>query len=850
MKSLLYLSFLLLFAFHVNAQVGIGTTSPNASSMLDITSTNSGLLIPRIKLLNSTDVFTILTPAPSLLVYNEGGVGFLNPPGYYYWNGVVWLQLATAAAANEWKLTGNAGTTAGTNFIGTTDVQDFVIKTSAVVSTPLERMRVTTAGNVGINAPAPTATALLTINPNTNVIRSGIDMTMTNAASTATGLNITAGNAFVNGISVSNSTASSSGSVYGIGSVLSATNIVSGYNAYRIDGGGTAANAKSYGIYGMSGTNALYNETNASTWAAFLRGRTVISSESSPTSPLGTDLEVRNTTLGAAAPATVSLRQTTSLPTIGNVLANLNFGDNYVTTPQAQIQVRRDAAAGSAADMPTEMTFSTTPDTSGLLTERMRITSAGKVGIGVTAIPKGALEIDSSNDGLVIPRVALLFGANLPQPLAGPTTSEIIYNTATVGAGVNAVTPGFYYWNGASWVRFATGASTGWLTTGNTGIIDGTNFIGTAAATDIDVAFRRNNLASGKISSTSTSLGLNALTSGATSNGTAFGVNALAANTTGANNTAIGTGALAANTASANNTAVGFNALAVNTPSTDSGALNTAVGSGALASLNGGHDNTAVGYNALTACGGLSLYNTAVGSNALKNISAQASRDNVAVGYNALGSTGVTITNSVAVGSNALVSANDNTTRNTAIGNFAGSNITSGNDNVAVGANAQPSAGGTNQIIIGSGVVAGAYQIVLGGTGAAGAAYVHAPSWTTSSDRRLKSDIKDSPLGLDFIKTIRPVSYFRNDDVNKKTEYGFIAQELDLALKNAGSTNNGIVSITPNGMFGVRYNDFLPITVKAVQEQQVEIESLKKANEELMKTNAAILKRLEALENR
>ncbi len=472
----------------------------------------------------------------------------------------------------------------------------------------------------------------------------------------------------------------------------------------------------------------------------------------------------------------------------------------------------------------------------------------GQVGIGTT-LPDAALDVFSANDGFLVPRIRLLIGANSSLPLAAPTNSEIIYNTATI-AGVNAVTPGFYFWNATRWERFVTGATTGWLTTGNTGIIDGTNFIGTAAATNVDVAFRRNNLASGKIAATSTSFGLNSLTLGATSNGTAFGLNALAANT-GSNNTAFGTGALAANTTSANNTAVGFNTLAINTPNADTGAQNTAVGSGALASLNGGNNNTAVGFNALTACSGLSLFNTAVGSNALKNISAQASRDNVAVGYNALGSTGVTITNSVAVGSNALLNANDNTTRNTAIGNAAGSNITSGNDNVVIGANAQVVATTGNQIAIGSAANAtGTYQIVIGGGAAVSGAFINAPSWSTSSDRRLKSDIKDSPLGLDFLKTLHPVSYFRNDDVNKKTEYGFIAQELEIALNNAGSTNSGILGKTSNGMFAVRYNDFLPITVKAVQEQQVQIEELKKANAELLKMNTAILKRLEALEKK
>ena len=121
---------------------------------------------------------------------------------------------------------------------------------------------------------------------------------------------------------------------------------------------------------------------------------------------------------------------------------------------------------------------------------------------------------------------------------------------------------------------------------------------------------------------------------------------------------------------------------------------------------------------------------------------------------------------------------------------------------------------------------------------------------TITPDKRFKTKTENSPLGLDFIKTLRPVSYIRKNDESKKTEYGFIAQEVETALKKAGDTNNGIISINDNGMYGVRYNDFISITVKAVQEQQELIEELQKTNAELMKTNAAILKRLEKLEKK
>ena len=124
MKLKIYITILLLSVISASyAQVGIGTTSPNTSSMLDITSTNSGLLIPRIALTSTSDITTIASPATSLLVYNSG----FAPNGYYYWNGSLWVQLSTGVNS-DWSLTGNTGTSSATNFLGTTDDVDIVFK--------------------------------------------------------------------------------------------------------------------------------------------------------------------------------------------------------------------------------------------------------------------------------------------------------------------------------------------------------------------------------------------------------------------------------------------------------------------------------------------------------------------------------------------------------------------------------------------------------------------------------------------------------------------------------------------------------------------------------------------------
>jgi hypothetical protein len=103
------------------AQVGVGTTSPLASSALDVTATNKGLLVPRVALTGSTDTATITLPATSLLVYNTATAG-TSPnnvtPGYYYYTGTQWERLTnggansvgafTSATANGATITGGA----------------------------------------------------------------------------------------------------------------------------------------------------------------------------------------------------------------------------------------------------------------------------------------------------------------------------------------------------------------------------------------------------------------------------------------------------------------------------------------------------------------------------------------------------------------------------------------------------------------------------------------------------------------------------------------------------------------------------------------------------------------------
>lgn len=132
MKNVLLLLALALTINISNAQVAIGTISPNPSSLLDLTSSNRGLLIPRIALKSSTDIITIPSPATSLLVYNTAIATDITP-GFYYWD-QKWVALrsgvttsgATSGAAPGWTQSGNTAT--DSDYIGTNNYFPLIFK--------------------------------------------------------------------------------------------------------------------------------------------------------------------------------------------------------------------------------------------------------------------------------------------------------------------------------------------------------------------------------------------------------------------------------------------------------------------------------------------------------------------------------------------------------------------------------------------------------------------------------------------------------------------------------------------------------------------------------------------------
>ncbi len=82
-------------------------------------------------------------------------------------------------------------------------------------------------------------------------------------------------------------------------------------------------------------------------------------------------------------------------------------------------------------------------------------TFAQNVGInssGTSPDASSGLDVNFTDKGVLIPRVALT-ATNAAGPITSPTTSLLVYNTATAGTKPRNVYPGFYYWDGNGWAR-------------------------------------------------------------------------------------------------------------------------------------------------------------------------------------------------------------------------------------------------------------------------------------------------------------------------------------------------------------------------------------------------------------
>lgn len=377
-----------------------------------------------------------------------------------------------------------------------------------------------------------------------------------------------------------------------------------------------------------------------------------------------------------------------------------------------------------------------------------------------------ALDITSYNKGLLIPRVALLSlydRVTIPDP----AHSMLVFTMQDIG---DFLGPGYYWWNKQTgiWKRLIdmdASAGSDWGLAGNAGTNPGLQFIGTTD--DVDLVFKRNRLPAGLLN--------------ASNSNTSFGVNSYAGSST--------TGVF--------NTAIGFKSLYGLGTTSATGKHNTALGAYALANTTNAIANVAVGASTMLN-NRTGSYNVAIGNLALR---ANESHYNVAVGdqsqhENTQGN------GNTSLGAHALY-ANEIGVNNTAIGYVAGPKKKNLSNTLALGYAALVTE--SNMVRLGN------YDI--------NRIDMQVPINITS-DRRVKEQITDLDLGIDFLNMLRPVAYKRKDAEQQKKEWGLIAQELQQTLQEINCSDAGIVQEdgTPDQMLSVRYTDLIAPMIKAIQE--------------------------------
>jgi len=295
MKTIITLV-LLLALTTIYAQVGIGTTTPDGSSILDIESTDKGILVPRM---TQTQRNLIGTPANGLLIYQTD-----NEPGFYYWDDIAtaWYSVGGTNNGNTLDLAYDEGG-AGAGRTITAD-------NGAVSIEGNSGFQVTGTYNTGATLALSGAGTRLFFNPRKGAFRVGtIDGTQWNLVnlgnfSVALGYNTIASG--VGSTAIGNESIATANSAVALG----ASNTASGGNSIAFGSSNIASgsNTTAYGFLNTaSGYGSVafgYQNTSHSSFETvlgkFATNYTPIESTSTITNPLDRVLVVGNGTSNAA----------------------------------------------------------------------------------------------------------------------------------------------------------------------------------------------------------------------------------------------------------------------------------------------------------------------------------------------------------------------------------------------------------------------------------------------------------------------------------------------------------------------------------------------------------------------
>jgi hypothetical protein len=490
------LRIILVFVFTVNllaAQTGIGTTTPDASAKLDVSSTNKGFLPPRVTLTSETDNTTIPSPATGLLVYNTGNNSGLVA-GYYYWNGTSWATIATASgySVGSSYMRGSRSAAQTTNLTTTSRVAF-----TQVDNTSGQEISLNT-GTGQITLAAGRTYRLMAQVPNMsggtrpafawyNETTSSWIGSQSSVYSTSDPASYIAFGSVSDAIITANSTTVVSYRIYS-GSSLGSLggnadfNLLGSYPWFDIQviSGNSAVNGQTvdYVMASLSANQSISAVGNVQFNSIQGAGITLNNGgfNLSANKTYKLEASVGGSSTGYIYYAWVDASNTIiSGGSIGSVMkAGSAYSDGpqdkavafYTPTTNTTVYLRVLTVSGTSV----AYTPSATPAFSSTWATISQIGSSaivnpwvlsgndvynvtGEVGIG-TATPNASalLDLTSTNKGFLPPRVALT-SVNAASPISSPATGLLIYNTASTGTYPNQVTPGYYYWNGTLWTR-------------------------------------------------------------------------------------------------------------------------------------------------------------------------------------------------------------------------------------------------------------------------------------------------------------------------------------------------------------------------------------------------------------
>lgn len=159
--------------------VGIGTKTPNASAVLDISSANKGVLFPNVALVSISDATTVLNPATGLVLYNMG-TGGLAPEGLYVNVGTPalpnWSKVTTreVTANNGVSINPSNNIQLGGNLVNATTVDkngnDFSISGNGNFAVSGGTVNLNTNSNFPVNIATGTATSNVNLGSAANTV--------------------------------------------------------------------------------------------------------------------------------------------------------------------------------------------------------------------------------------------------------------------------------------------------------------------------------------------------------------------------------------------------------------------------------------------------------------------------------------------------------------------------------------------------------------------------------------------------------------------------------------------------------------------------------------------------------